>query len=402
MASELEPSRATDDTVVVAADEITQTEDDWPLAEAYRVGPTGASLASERQAVVVAQGAPPTRRRLPDVGPGVLLAIAATVLALLVGAVLLEGLRTDESASPVRAGPVRAGKAPAPPAERTSPNPAVGAIEVRDLVGMSLADATAMLEELGLGVRVSRQASNEPRGLILSQSPEAGAKVARGDEIALVVARGAPAEPEPPVRMIGVPGVVGRSASDAVVAVRDAGLEARIRLVDSSERAGVVLRQTPAEGIEAPAGSTVRLDVSRNRPAASRVEVPDVVGLGASEARQRLRSMGFAVSIARVRSKEPAGTVLEQSPRAGAELRKGGLVTLTVSTGPAKVQVPDVTGLDEDSARLELESAGFQVRVTDESTDDPSQDGVVVRQSPAGGSAEAEGSVVTLVVARLG
>ncbi|HUF01691.1 MAG TPA: PASTA domain-containing protein [Gaiellaceae bacterium] len=61
-----------------------------------------------------------------------------------------------------------------------------------------------------------------------------------------------------------------------------------------------------------------------------------------------------------------------------------------------------MTGLDEESARLELESARFEVRVTEESTGDPSQDGVLVRQSPSGDSADAEGSVVTLVVARLG
>lgn len=391
-----------DDTVVLGAPEITQVEDAWPVADFYRVEPADTSVGSESETVVVAQAAaPPPRRRFPpDVRSGVLLAVAATVVALVVGAVLLDDQRGDETASPGSSGRALAGGTPTP-IEPTSPAPAPeGAIELRNVVGMSLADATTALEELQLRVSVTRERSDEPRGRILSQSPEPGAKVAKGDEIALVVARGMPTEP--PVRRIGVPDVVGRSASDAVVALRDAGLEARIRLVDSSERAGVVLQQTPTEGVEAPTGSTVRLDVSRNRPAAQRVELPDVVGLGAAEARRQLRSLGFAVSIARVRSGEPAGTVLTQSPRAGAELRKGGSVTLTVSTGPADAQVPDVTGLDEESARLELESAGFEVRVTEESTDDPSQDGVVVRQSPSGGSAQAEGSVVTLVVARVG
>jgi serine/threonine-protein kinase len=76
-------------------------------------------------------------------------------------------------------------------------------------------------------------------------------------------------------------------------------------------------------------------------------------------------------------------------------------VRLTVSTGPAKVAVPDVTGLDEASARQELERAGFQVQVTDESVTDPAEDGVVLRQTPSGGADAEDGAVVRLVVGRL-
>jgi serine/threonine-protein kinase len=75
-------------------------------------------------------------------------------------------------------------------------------------------------------------------------------------------------------------------------------------------------------------------------------------------------------------------------------------VRLTVSSGRATIDVPDVTGLDEQSARLELENAGFVVRVTDETTTDPAQDGIVVGQAPAAGASLEEGAVVTLVVAR--
>jgi eukaryotic-like serine/threonine-protein kinase len=77
-------------------------------------------------------------------------------------------------------------------------------------------------------------------------------------------------------------------------------------------------------------------------------------------------------------------------------------VTLRVSSGPANVDVPDVTGMDESSATAHLEGAGFQVRVTDESTTDPSQDGSVIRQTPQGGATAAKGAVVTITVARIG
>ena len=56
----------------------------------------------------------------------------------------------------------------------------------------------------------------------------------------------------------------------------------------------------------------------------------------------------------------------------------------------------------EQSARLELENVGFRVRVVDESTMDPAEDGVVVGQTPRGGSRSDKGGLLTLTVARLG
>jgi serine/threonine-protein kinase len=62
--------------------------------------------------------------------------------------------------------------------------------------------------------------------------------------------------------------------------------------------------------------------------------------------------------------------------------------------------VPDVTGLDEGAARSTLEGDGFRVAVVDEPTDDSSQDGVVVDQSPSGSTDARDGSTVTITVAR--
>jgi beta-lactam-binding protein with PASTA domain len=76
-------------------------------------------------------------------------------------------------------------------------------------------------------------------------------------------------------------------------------------------------------------------------------------------------------------------------------------VTLRVSTGPGLIAVPDVTGLDEQSARQKLESTGFEVTVVDEPTADPAQAGTVVSQDPAGGAEAEKGSTVTITVARV-
>jgi beta-lactam-binding protein with PASTA domain len=87
--------------------------------------------------------------------------------------------------------------------------------------------------------------------------------------------------------------VIGLRASAAVIAIRDGGLELRIRFVTSSEPAGTVIRQSPAEDTEAVRGTEVVLVVAKNRPVVRRVEVPDVVGTTVDAARRLLRSAGF-------------------------------------------------------------------------------------------------------------
>lgn len=216
-------------------------------------------------------------------------------------------------------------------------------------------------------MRVRRIASKRPRNEVLSQAPRAGERVASGAVVVLTVSRGTVAAPKP--ASVGVPDVVGLSASDAVVALRDAGLRARISLVPSSAGAGTVLGQSPAAGASSSRDALVRIDV------------------------------GLVPYVAQVPSEQPAGTVVRQTLRPGARLSKGAAMRLEVSAGQT-VDLPDVSGMDEESARSQLEDAGFEVRIVEQPTRDPSEDGVVLTERPSPGSAP-KGSVVTLTVGRL-
>ena len=333
-----------DDTVVVGSDERAAEgrEQGWPVDEHYLIEPESEAGGVPAQPRV--DGAPtPPRRFPPEVGPGSLLAIAAVLATVGIGA-LLVAARHDGS-EPASVAPSAA--------ERTTPATAPGA----------------------------SSATSTPADTAPSEQKE---------------------PTKPMVRTVDVPSVVGLTASSAVANLRDAGLVTTIHLVTSSRRPGVVLRQSPTDAADVEKGATVRLDVSRARPLPTKIEVTNVVGTTVAEARTELRGIGLSVLITKVASDEPVGTVLRQLPRAGAEVREGARVTVTVSSGPAELDVPDVTGLDEASAREQLEAAGFEVEATDESTTDPAQDGLVVRQSPSGATALPKGGVVTIVVARLG
>jgi beta-lactam-binding protein with PASTA domain len=179
--------------------------------------------------------------------------------------------------------------------------------------------------------------------------------------------------------------VVGLPASEGAQRLREAELVSRIRLVVSSRQAGTVLDQRPEGNQKLDVGSAVLLVVAKERPAPPappKVAVPRLVGSSAAAAKDGLRSLGLHWNLTTRSSERTRGTVLEQDPAPGSKVEKGVAVTLTISSGPSEVVVPDVTGLDAASARAQLADAGFDITVVDQPTSDPDQDGVVVDQSP--------------------
>ena len=82
-------------------------------------------------------------------------------------------------------------------------------------------------------------------------------------------------------------------------------------------------------------------------------------------------------------------------------LDSGTAVSLVVAAPPQDVEVPDVLDVPEDEARSELEDAGFQVQVRDQTVTDPADDGAVQDQAPDPGEERPEGSTIRITVGRL-
>ena len=98
-------------------------------------------------------------------------------------------------------------------------------------------------------------------------------------------------------------------------------------------------------------------------------------------------------------SSQPKGTIGAQSPSGTAS--RGAVISLKVSRGNG-VTVPDVSGMTRDDAENTLRSAGFKVDRNEQDVLDPTQDGIVVGQSPAGGSAAKSGDRVTITIGKFG
>jgi serine/threonine-protein kinase len=119
-------------------------------------------------------------------------------------------------------------------------------------------------------------------------------------------------------------------------------------------------------------------------PPGDMYEVPDLGGLGVASATERLTGAGLALgevdslqypSVAR-------GLVLGQSPLPGQLLSPGTAVGVTVSSGPQTRSVPDVRRLDEEPARVLLETSGFIVSVITDESEEPRGRVVDVTPSP--------------------
>jgi eukaryotic-like serine/threonine-protein kinase len=91
------------------------------------------------------------------------------------------------------------------------------------------------------------------------------------------------------------------------------------------------------------------------------------------------------------------GIVFNQDPDAGSKVDKGGTVTIFVSTGPPKVDVPTVKGLPWSQAQQKLSDAGFKAE--EHFVPGGKTKGIVTATDPPAGTAAPKGSTVRVNVA---
>jgi eukaryotic-like serine/threonine-protein kinase len=129
------------------------------------------------------------------------------------------------------------------------------------------------------------------------------------------------------------------------------------------------------------------------------VGVPLVEGLREQEAINRIQAVELQPRVERAASRDvPRGVVFDQDPQEGTRIQKGDTVTITVSTGVPRVDVPRVVGDDFEQAIRRLDEAGLDWERVDVFSEAPV--GQVVAQDPQAGASVAEGTTVTLRVSQ--
>jgi len=207
-------------------------------------------------------------------------------------------------------------------------------VTVPNVVGQTQADATTAITNAGLTVgTVTTQCSDTvAAGNVISQNLAAGASVAPGTVVNLVVSTGPCGG-----QQVTVPNVVGQAQADATTALTNAGLTVGTVIQQCSDTVatGNVISQDPAAGVEVSPGTSVNLVVSTGPCGGQQVTVPNVVGQAQATATTAITNAGLTVgTVTRAYSATvAAGVVISQDPAAGSTVSGGAAVNLVVSLG---------------------------------------------------------------------
>jgi len=131
-------------------------------------------------------------------------------------------------------------------------------------------------------------------------------------------------------------------------------------------------------------------------------QIPELLGRNEADAQAALEDLGLELVLTDSTSSVdvPQGDVAVQEPPPGAGLRKGGMVTIALSSGPAAVTMPEVFELPRDQAvaLLEDEPYFFNVRVDEDWGPVPA--GQVQAQAPAAEDPLRQGADVIVNISR--
>jgi beta-lactam-binding protein with PASTA domain len=216
-------------------------------------------------------------------------------------------------------------------------------VQVPALQGMTVADARSQTAGLNLNLAVDNRyySGDVAAGHILTQSPVAGTVVRREWRVRVAESLG-------PQR-VDVPDTVGKDQRVAAISLRRVGLEAgtTAQLPWAGAQPGTVLAQDPpahAQGISRP--SVNLLVAASDDEAVDGFVMPDFVGLPVVTAQAQLAKVGIQTEtptyvpvsmppagVPDTLQKEPVkpGSVIAQTPAAGARVFQNGAVTLTVA-----------------------------------------------------------------------
>lgn len=271
-------------------------------------------------------------------------------------------------------------------------------IKLKDYESDIYEDALKELKNLGFpesNIKKKTESSTEvAEGKIIRQTPVAGTEVdPKTEEITLVVSTG----PEG----VLIDNYAGYSYDNAVAALMALGFsETQIsRSYEESDtvEAGVVISQTPT------AGSTVSLKSGKVTLVVSKgsdkITLGNFVGYTYDGAVNALVAQGIAngrISYNEETNDAEAGTVISQTPAAGTTFNvTTDKVTLVISKGTDKVEIPPFAGRTVSQYQSDLSSRGFtSVYPKVENSSEPKD--TVLRVTPNAGEKVTKGTAITI------
>ncbi|MBE2929540.1 Stk1 family PASTA domain-containing Ser/Thr kinase [Anoxybacillus flavithermus] len=197
---------------------------------------------------------------------------------------------------------------------------------------------------------------------------------------------------------VTVPDVTSKHYDDAIAELTSLGLkiEETIEQEHDDIAEGFVIRTNPQAGKVVKAGTAVTIYKSIGK---KKVAFENYVGEQIADVEPQLRSEKYLlIDKKEVYSDKPAGTIIEQFPLPGEKVvPEETEVRFTVSLGPEKIILKDLTGYTEKSVRDYAADQQLYVIVKQQYSDTVEK-GLVISQTPQANAKLEKGATVTVVI----
>lgn len=237
-------------------------------------------------------------------------------------------------------------------------------VTVPDLTGMTVEEATGILNEINLKLEIGDEISSSEyeQGEIVSQNPNAEMTVKEGYPVTVNVSKGK-------IKEGTIPPVINRTLTDAEFVLDSYGYElGEVTMENSDMPKDVVIKQNPDAGTVAAPGTRVNVVISLGK-AVEQVPMPNLMGMGIDAAIAELEKAGLSIGAVghEMSMVYEINTVMWQQYEPGTMVDKGTGVNLKVSTGDQPPASGRSIPLTIDFSKANNEVFYLSVVISDES-----------------------------------
>jgi|UniRef100_A0A7V3RHH7 serine/threonine-protein kinase len=197
-----------------------------------------------------------------------------------------------------------------------------------------------------------------------------------------------------------IPDLTGSTPEQARVIAENRGLLLVVGGEEESEKfaENQICRQNPLPGSVVRSKSSITVFISKG---ASNVIVPELKGLGLSEATIKLNDLGLRIGDIKTEENSTIekDKIISTLPVAGSRVKRGDAITIVLSGGAEMIEVPRLIGKALTTAKRIIEEKGFVVGSVSYEVSTEFDVGIVMAQNPKPGTKARKGSKIDLIVA---
>ncbi len=264
-----------------------------------------------------------------------------------------------------------------------------------DYTDMTESELIKYLNDLQLGLKIESEKDFDDeieKDKIITTEPGIGEELEKNQVVTICVSKGSDRMPD----------LVGLNRDEAEELLQELQREIKFEIeweeeYNSRTEADAIIETIPKANERLRDGKVVTIVISLGDNS-----MPNLQGKTKAEAEAAMTELKDELKlelkfIEEISESVPEGKVIHTDPVAGTGLEKNQVVTVYISRGDGKVEVPNVLGKTETEARQILKDAGFAVIVVTHYTDE-APEGEVISQSVMHGERIAEGSTITIDV----